>query len=488
MKACNYLILIVLYLTIPCVVCGQQVLTLQDCRQKALETNKSIAISKERVAAAQDLEKMALCEFFPKVSANGTYIWNQKSIQLLNDEQQTRINNMGTTAQENIVNNINAWIEEHSPIDLSMLESYLESIEPTSAAEDLNSVGRDITDALNFNTHHIFAGAISVTQPIYMGGKIRAFYKTARLANQLAEIQYDKTAEEQLVAVDEAYWRVISVQNKVELAQQYVELLTKLNNDVQAMVDAEVATSADLTRVRVKLNEAQMSLTKAENGLALSRMVLNQLCGLPLDQVYILVKDSTQLASQYVDSVAMDQVWANRKEIKMLEITQELAQVGVKVAISGLLPNIGVTGSYIISNPNLLNGYQRNFRGMFTVGVAVNIPICHADAFYAVKAAKHKRNEIQYQIEDARDKIQLQVNKLNYELQVSNRKLAQSISNLENAEENLRLADESFKSGLISTSELMQAQTAWLSAKSEVTDTEIEIQMDNVYLRQALGE
>ena len=487
MKAHNYLILIVLYLITPSIVCGQQTLTLQDCRQKALETNKNIAIAKERVAATQDLEKMALCEFFPKFSANGTYIWNQKNIQLLNDGQQARLNNMGTTAQENIVNNINAWIEQHSPIDLSAFESYIESIGTTATAEDLNAVGRDITDALNFNTHNIYAGAISVTQPIYMGGKIRAFYKTARLANQLAEIQYDKTAEEQLVAVDEAYWRVISVQHKVELAQQYVDLLTKLNSDIQAMVEAEVATSADLTRVRVKLNEAQMSLTKAENGLALSRMLLNQLCGLPLDQVCILVEDSIQSASQGVDNMDMNHVWENRKELKMLEISKELAQAGVKMAISELLPNIGVTGSYIFSNPNLLNGYQNNFGGMFTVGVAVNIPICHADAFYAIKAAKHKRNEIQYQIDDARDKIQLQVSKLDYELQVAKRKLIQSISNLENAEENLRLADESFKSGLISTTELMQAQTAWLSAKTEVTDTEIEIQMDNIYLRQASG-
>ena len=79
------------------------------------------------------------------------------------------------------------------------------------------------------------------------------------------------------------------------------------------------------------------------------------------------------------------------------------------------------------------------------------------------------------------------MNKLNYELEVANRKLAQAQSNLENAEENLRLADESFEAGVISSSDLMAAQTAWLSAKSEVVDAEIETRMDYLYLQQALG-
>lgn len=63
----------------------------------------------------------------------------------------------------------------------------------------------------------------------------------------------------------------------------------------------------------------------------------------------------------------------------------------------------------------------------------------------------------------------------------------QAQSNLENAEENLRLADESFDAGVISSSDLMAAQTAWLSAKSEVVDAEIETRMDYLYLQQALG-
>jgi outer membrane protein TolC len=226
---------------------------------------------------------------------------------------------------------------------------------------------------------------------------------------------------------------------------------------------------------------------KAENGLALSKMALYQLCGLDLRGDYRVTEDNTARMFQPEVSLDMQQVWDNRTEIKLLELGDRLARTNVRIATSGLLPNVAVSSSYLVSNPNILNGYQNKFGGMFTAGVVVNIPICHVNDIYAVKAARHRRNQVQYELEEAKGMIELQVNKLNYELEVANRKLAQAQSNLENAEENLRLADESFEAGVISSSDLMAAQTAWLSAKSEVVDAEIETRMDYLYLQQALG-
>ncbi len=254
------------------------------------------------------------------------------------------------------------------------------------------------------------------------------------------------------------------------------------------MVAEGVATQSDLTQVRVKLNEAQMSLTKAENGLALSKMVLYQLCGLNLTGDYEIAEEVDMKSFLPEQTLDMQNVWNNRKEIKLLEIGDQMAKSNVKMATAGLLPNVAVTGSYLVSNPNVFNGFQNKFAGMFTAGVVVNIPICHAEDILAVKAAKHKRAEVQYELEEARNAIELQVNKLNYELEVANKKLVQAQSNLLNAEENLRLANESFEAGVISSSDLMAAQTAWMSAKSEVVDAEIEIRMDYLYLEKALGK
>ena len=292
------------------------------------------------------------------------------------------------------------------------------------------------------------------------------------------------------MAVDEAYWQVVSVQHKKEVAEKYADLLQTLYNNVDEMVKADVATQGDLTRVRVKLNEAQMNLTKATNGLLLAKMLLAQRCGMPLDTVFTVADESLSASSEWAnttENIDMDDIYNRRSEMKMLRISDSIAQQGVRISRSTLLPNIGVTAGYLFSNPNIFDGFKNEFNGSLMAGVAVNIPIAHPGGFYAVKAAKAKRREVAYQIEEAQEMIELQVNKLNYELTLAYKKLAQAQSNLENAEENLKLANESFQAGVCSSSDLMAAQTAWQSAQSEVVDARIEIAMSRVYLRQAMG-
>ena len=184
----------------------------------------------------------------------------------------------------------------------------------------------------------------------------------------------------------------------------------------------------------------------------------------------------------------MDSVWLNRREMQMLRISDSIAGQGVRMAASTLKPNVAFTGGYLFSNPNLFNGFKNEFGGTLMAGVVVNVPILHPAGIYSVKAAKAKRREVKYQIEEAQEMIELQASKLSSELELAYRKLDQAQSNLTQAEENLRLADESFKAGMCSSSDLMAAQTAWMSAKSDILDAEIEIEMNSIYLRQALGK
>jgi outer membrane protein TolC len=249
-----------------------------------------------------------------------------------------------------------------------------------------------------------------------------------------------------------------------------------------------MATKGDLAKVRVKLNEAQMSLTKASNGLVLAKMLLAQRCGMPLDSDFDVAESNPTLSLASREKIDMDKVWQNRREIQMLRISDSIAAQGVRIAASSLKPNIAFSGGYLFSNPNLFNGFQNEFGGTLFAGVVVNIPILHPGGIYSIKAAKAKRREAAVQIEEAQEMIELQVNKLNYELELAYKKLEQAQSNLLQAEENLRLADESFKAGMCGSSDLMAAQTAWMSAKTEILDAEIEIEMNSVYLKQAMGK
>ncbi|MBQ9864131.1 MAG: TolC family protein [Bacteroidales bacterium] len=474
----------------PFVVAAQQCITLEQCRQRALDANRGLKQAEIRKAETEALEKVALFQMLPKVSANGAYSWMQKEVNLLSAEQQGEINSLGTHVQSNINQ---AITDELTNLGLNsdVVGPAVDNILHNTRIENaLNGMGHKITDALDLNTHSVVIGAVTVSQPLFTGGKLLALYRCAQLANNLSGTAYDQQREATLVAVDEAYWQVVSIQHKKKVAEKYADLLQTLYNNVDEMVKADVATQGDLTRVRVKLNEAQMNLTKATNGLLLAKMLLAQRCGMPLDTVFT-VADENWLASPEwtftTENINMDTIYSRRSEMKMLRISDSIAQQGVRISRSTLLPNIGVTAGYLFSNPNIFDGFKNEFSGSLMAGVAVNIPIVHPGGIYAVKAAKAKRREVAYQIEEAQEMIELQVNKLSYELTLAYKKLTQAQVGLENAEENLRLADESFRAGVCSSSDLMAAQTAWQSAQSEVVDAQIEIAMSRVYLRQAMG-
>lgn len=471
---------------------GQEVLTLEECHRRALEANKGLKMSEEKKAESEAMKKVALWQMLPKVSANGVYNWMEKQTELLSEEQKDRLNNLSGVVQADLDDAIRQEFGGLPLLGDAIADRLINLLSSSTLTNNIDNVGHRIVDALETDTRNVIASTVTVTQPIYMGGKLRAMYKTASLMNELSGIEYDKKKEEMLIGVDEAYWQVVSVKHKKELAQQYADLLDTLESHVEELMTAEMATKGDLTNVRVKLNEAQMSLTKASNGLVLAKMLLAQRCGMPLDSEFDVEERVTELlsdrAAESTQPIDMDTVWANRKEMKMLRISDSVAENAVVIARSTLLPNVVVTGGYLVSNPNLFNGFQNEFGGTFTAGVAVNIPILHPGGFYALKAAKHKRMEVNYQMEEAKELIELQVNKVKFELELAYKKLEQSVSNLENAEENLKLADESFKVGMCSSSDLMGAQTAWLKAKGEVIDAEIEIEMSKLYLKQAMGE
>ena len=465
-------------------------LTLEECRQRALRENHGLKRAEERVAEAKAMEKVALWQMLPKLSANGTYLWMDRQIELLSESQKERLRNMGTTAQEDINRYVHSQLDQ-LPVGGTVVGDWVVGVlSGMPLAGALNGVGDEVVRSLETDTRNVVAGAVTVTQPIYMGGKLRALYRTASLMAQLGGVEMDKKREETLIAVDEAYWQVVSVQHKKELAEQYAALLDTLNSNVEKMVEAEVATKGDLTKVRVKLNEAQMNLTKATNGLALAKMLLAQRCGMPLDTVFEVRSGRSGSSNSSISSISshnLDSVYERRAEMRMLRISDSVAQQGVRMARAGLLPNIAATGGYLMTSPNVFNGFENALSGTLMAGVVVNIPILHPGAIYSLKAAKHRKREVELQMSEAQEMIALQVNKLTYEHELAHKKLAQATSNLANAEENLKLADESFKAGMASSSDLMAAQTVWLQAKGEVLDAEIEIEMSRLYLNQALG-
>lgn len=465
---------------------AQRTLNLDSCRTLALSNNKELRMSKEKVNAAHYQQKAAFTNFLPKIDMKGVYMRTEKEISLLSDDQKSAISNIGTAVAP-----MGQKLQQilSSDPSLAPLLTPLQSVMGTLPGA-LNQVGQGMVDALRTDTRNMFGGMVTLTQPIFMGGKIIAYNKITKFAEQLAESQHATELQDVILNTDQAYWQVISLVNKKKLAESFLELVKKLDSDVSKMVAEGVATKADELSVKVKVNEAEMTLTKVENGLSLSKMVLCQLCGIPLDTPITLADESMEnitLPDTYIEG-NVNTALSNREELKSLELASKIYRQKVNVTRSEFLPSVGLTATYLVTNPSLVNGFEKKMRGMWGVGMMVKIPVFHwGEGIYKVKAAKAEANIAQYKLDDVKEKVELQVTQATYKVNEATKKLAMAEKNMAKADENLRYANLGFQEGVIPTSNVLEAQTAWLSAQSGKIDAQIDVKMSEIYLNKSMG-
>ena len=456
---------------------GYAVVPLDSCRSMALRHNKEILIANQKIAAAQYQKDQAKAAYLPSIDFVGGYMYNQKNISLIEEDAllPTKTFNPATGSYD-----FNLLMDPSTgkPVMVNG------QVVPTQVALLPK-------EAMTYDIHNVFAGALTLTQPVYMGGKIKAMNDITRYAEALATTMRNKAVEDVVYQVDAAYWQVVSLKAKERLARSYVNLLDTLNHNVEAMVREGIATKADALSVVVKLNEANVDMTKVTNGLALSRMLLSQLCGLPVNTTFTLAdEDSERLGEQplVATSYNMDDVYARRHDINALQLGVKIYEKKAKVAMSDMLPQVALMGMYSVSNPNSFNGFKNKFGGAFSVGATLKIPLWHWGGNYnKYRAAKTEAVIQNLELENARDKIALQVNQASFKAQEAIKTYESTRSNLAKAEENLRMAQIGFKEGVMPVDNVMAAQTAWLKANSEVIDAQIDVQLCNVYLSKVLG-
>ena len=452
------ILLLTFVVTVSCMH-AQRMLTLEECRNLAIQNNKELQISGEKIKMADNEKKAAFTKYFPQLSANGAYMWNQKDINLLD---------MGALS--------------------SSLSSSLGGLAQLPMIQHLMS---GVNDMQHLDVQNIWVGNVSLVQPVFMGGKIVNYNQITKFAKQLAESMNNLQLQDLIYKTDETYWQVISLVNKKKLADAYVDLLRKMDSDVTAMIYEGVATEADGLSVKVKLNEAEMAQTKVENGLALTRMLLAQICGLSLEE-------DLSLADEKLDnfpvettqaSADLNEAFMNRNELRSLDLATKIYKRKERIALAEMLPNVALAANYFVTNPNVFNGFKNDFAGMFNVGVMVKVPLSGWwEGTYRRNSAKAETRIKTLEWQDAREKIELQVNQSVYKENEAGKKLIASSRNMENAEENLRRANFGFEEGVIPALNLMEAQTAWVSARSSLIDAQIEVKLTEVYLSKALGK
>lgn len=453
---------------------AQREMSLEDFRRLAIENNKNLKIADEEIRASREQRREAFTKYLPGIDAMGTYMRNQKEINLLAEDAHLPVGTIengkftfrpdqlmsGPDGKPIVVNG------QYVPKDYVLL--------PKSA--------------MTVDERNLAVLQVGLTQPIYMGGKIRAYNQMAGLSEKLAESNRSQELQNIIVATDEAYWQIVSLVSRKQMAEKYVETLKKFEHDVLLMEETGVATKADVLSVKVKLNQGEMILTKVEDGLSLSRMVLNQICGLPIDTVIPLREEHMDMKIKEVSDVDIQQVFNRRPEVASLTLATDIYKKKEKIALSEYLPTVALMANWFASTPSFYDGISSKFDGMWSVGIGIKAPIFHWGASRkSLRHAKAQTNIMNYKLQEAKEKIELQVNQSEFKVKEVAKKLEMARKNMEKAEENLRFANLGFQEGTIPVLNVLEAQTAWLSANAELIDTQIEAKLSEVYLQKAYG-
>ena len=414
----------------------------------ALKNNKAIKNAEFDVQSSMETKKAAFTNYFPKVSAMGMAM---KSADYLIK---------GTIPSMN----------------LPVYDGNLASLANVSQYAYIPNIP---INALNY----INMASISVTQPLFAGGRIVNGNKLAKLGYEVNRQKKLMSTSDVLVKTENLYWNTIALQDKLTTLNSYEKLLNQLLSDVSVSVKAGLAQRSDLLKVQLKLNEVEMNKLKLENGISLSTRALCQHIGIDYDSTVVLVQPLVPTELPLQASNENSDAVKNRHEYQLLNKALEAEKLQKKMVLGEYLPQVALGGMGYISDVE--NKTSSNAMAY----VSVSVPI--SDWW----GGSHKLKESQIKIQQASNKLSETTELLNLQIEQSKNELNEtkfqiktSQASIDQSKENLKVVNDNYKAGVSSISDLLEAQALYQDAQNQFSDAVCMYKIKVANYRSAIGK
>lgn len=344
--------------------------------------------------------------------------------------------------------------------------------------------------------HGAYLAGIQLVQPIYAGGKITAGRKLSDLGRNAAQDQLEISRMDVINEADNAYWTYIAVRDKVVLMQSYIGMMDTLYSQTEAAVDAGMAMGNDLLRITSKRSELQYQKKKAENGAELCRQALCNIIGVGFD-TQILPMDSLPECQPPADmSFNMEE----RPEYRLLQLNVDVARQQVNMVRGDFLPTIGLSIGYSYYGNIKMKGmadlgdgnyypYTQEYRDGIASGIlSVSIPLFHwGEGIKKVKKARIAVDNALLDLNRNSNLLDLEVRQAATNLNDGWNMISSARLALEQAEENLRVMRNRFEESMAPLTDLLDAQTQWQQARSNMIEAATQYQIYQTAWLRATG-
>ena len=428
---------------------SQRSYTLEQIKDSALNNNIAVRNAQHGIDAAKEQRREAFTKYFPNVSGTGLWFNANKGM------AQTTI-----TPSEVV------------PSDLA---TTLASMLP---AASLASLANPINVSMMKNGT---IGSLMAVQPVFAGGQIINGNKLAKVGEDVSRLQLQLSENEVEKTVEQYFWQLASLQEKMKTIEAVDTLLADIHKDVDVAVRAGLAMRNDLLQVQLRQNDIQSQRLKLQNGISIVRLLLSQYCGLR-DTSFAITYQSIA-PSALLSRQDHDQALLGTAEYQLLGKQVEAANLQKKLAVGQNLPSVAVGAGY--NYHNLLDN-NHTFGMVFAT---VSVPISDWwGGSHTIKRRKIEYQQAQEQLADNAELLKIRMQNAWNGVEESYQQLKLAKRSIEQAEENLRLNRDYYRAGTSRMSDLLEAQLLYQQSLDKHTDAFADYQNKLLEYRQAIGQ
>lgn len=406
------------------------------------------------------------------------------SQEIVAQEKIITLEEVKTMALEN--NNNIKKVQQNIEVAKAAKASVYASDKPAISA---SAMGLYLTKPLNeLLPEYSAIASLGLTQVIYAGGKINNAKKATSSLVELQNSQKVLTTSEVLLNAETAYWQIVSVNEKIVLAKEYNKLLKALLIDLNNSYTAGLIYKNDVLRVQVQVNESELNIIKATDGLTMAKLNLTQIMGAKDSNFAVADKSSNDITTGLLVNIA--DVSENRPEIQMLKKAVEAQEAQVKILDGDRRPTVALSASEIYANGKKINfsDGSNDFTSFYGL-ISVNIPILDwGNKKQKVKEQEFKTEAQKLDLIETKQLIAIEIQNNYLLLQQSIQRIELSKKSLQQAVENLKLSNDRFKVGTVIGKDVLEAQVLWQQAYSNTIDTKAEYKINEAKYKKAIGE
>lgn len=431
----------------------QETLSLKEAIQMALDRSPTLKAKKETIIKAEYARRKALSCFFPSLEA-------QYSYSRLDEAQYT----LGLKPKEAII----PLPPPYSNLSIPVLEPY-----------KLKVSGRDI-----------YSLDLTVVQPLYTGGALKASYELSKLGVDAARIEEELTRLELVYKVKQAYFQVLQAEKALEVAERAVEALKEHHRMAKAFFEQGMIPKNDLLQVEVELSQREQDVLRALNGLLVARAYLNTLIGKPMEKEVRLSEVLSVEEFKEGFDPCLHKALESRPELKLSRTSVEAKKKEVKIARSGLLPQVSLVFDYKRTGDSpLVDGLPgRPDPDSWTLLAVLKWRVWDwGDTYFGLKEKEAEVLKAEYELQDLLDRVKLEVKEAFLALQEARQRIELSKKVLEQAEENFRMSRERYRLQVARSSDVLDALAMLTRAQNNYWIALADYNIALARLKRAMG-